>query len=185
MAQTNKIYKGMFILFRNEPHVVLDNVFSTQGRVSAFNKTRLKSLISGKVINQVFKASESVEEVEVTSKTMQFLYVDGEVAYFMDPGTYEQISVSLENIDGKDSYLHPDAKYVMMFYDENPIMVKLPPAITLEVIETSSAVKGNTSGNATKEAKLETGAMVQVPLFISQGDKVVVNTETKNYIEKA
>lgn len=182
---TNRVSRGMFILFRGEPHVVLDNVFSTQGRVSAFNKTKLKSLISGKVISQVFKASENVEEVEVVSKTMQFIYVDGELAYFMDPETYEQIPVSLENIDHKDSYLHPDAKYVMMFYDDDPIMVKLPPAITLEVTETTGAVKGNTSGNATKEAKLETGVKVQVPLFISQNDKIVVNTETGSYIQKA
>jgi len=174
----------MYIEFKGEPHVVIEHLFTTQGRVSAFNKVKLKSLISGKVIAHVFKATEKVEELVVESRTMQFIYVDGEEAYFMDPKTFEQISIPLGSIDKGGDYLHAEAKYVTMFYEDAPISVGLPPSIALEVVDTTDAVKGNTSGGATKVAKLETGVEIQVPLFIKVGNKVVVNTESGSYIEK-
>ena len=185
MALTSNLRRGMYIKYRGEPHIILEHLFTTQGRVSAFNKVKIKSLITGKVLNETFKSNQKVEEIDVEMKTMQFIYVDGKGAYFMDPNTFEQISVSLSLIEGGKSYLHEDAKYVMVFYEGNVINVKLPPSITLKVADTTNAVKGNTTSGATKSAKLETGLEVQVPLFINVGDKVVINTETGSYIEKA
>lgn len=185
VAQTSDIRKGMYILFRDEPHVVLERIMTSQGRVSAFKKTKLKSLVTGRVLDQTFKSTDKVEEIEVTTKTMQYIYLDGDTAYFMDPQTFEQIPVSLELIDGGAGYLHPDAKYVMMFYEGKPLSVNLPPSIVLEISETTSAVKGNTATGATKNAKVETGYELRVPLFLSEGDKIVINTATGQYVEKS
>lgn len=184
MAMTSNIKRGMFIKFKDEPHIVLEQLFTTQGRVSAFNKTKLKSLTTGKVISQVFKSSDKVEEIDVESRSMQFLYVDGDSAVFMDPQSFEQVFIPLENVPGGTDYLHPEAKYVTQFYEEEPISVKLPASITLEVTKTTGAVKGNTAQAATKDAELETGLKVQVPLFINEGESVVINTDTGSYIEK-
>ncbi|MBD3280969.1 elongation factor P [Candidatus Dojkabacteria bacterium] len=185
MTMTSNINKGMYVLYKGEPHIVLERQMTSQGRVSAFKKTKLKSLVTGKVLDQTFKSTDKVEEIEVETKTMQFIYVDGDSAYFMDPNTFEQIPVSLELVDGRTSYLHPDAKYVMMFYGGRPLVVNLPPSITLEVAKTTGAVKGNTATGANKAATVETGYELQVPLFIAEGDKIVINTETGEYIEKA
>lgn len=182
---TSNINKGMYILFKGEPHIVLDRLFTTQGRVAAFNKTKLKSLITGKVLGQTFKSTDKVEEIQIDTKTMQFLYVDGENAIFMDPQTFEQISLPVVGIPEGRSYLHSDAKYVMMIYDGNPISVQLPKSIKLEVVNTTSAVAGNTATGATKDAELETGVTIQVPLFMKIGDKIVVNTDSGSYVSKS
>jgi len=171
-------------MFNKEPHLILEKEFYSPGKGAAFNRTRLKSLKTGKIINQVFKSGEKVEEIEVETKTMQFIYIDGNDAYFMDPETYDQVSVSLDIIDRGTNYLHPDAKYVTVNYEGEVLSVQLPGKIALEVTETSDATKGNTATNATKEAVLETGAKVQVPLFIKQGEKVIINTETNSYVGK-
>ncbi|MBN1332095.1 elongation factor P [Candidatus Dojkabacteria bacterium] len=185
MSLTSNINKGMYILFKGEPHVVLERQMTSQGRVSAFKKTKLKSLVTGRVLDQTFKSTDKVEEIDVETKSMQYIYVDGNEAYFMDPATFEQIPVTLDLIAGGTSYLHPDAKYVMMFYDGSPLAVNLPPSITLEITKTTGAVKGNTATGATKNATVETGYQLQVPLFISEGDKVSINTSTGEYTEKA
>jgi elongation factor P len=185
MSLTSNISKGMYILYKGEPHIVLERQMTSQGRVAAFKKTKLKSLVSGKVLDQTFKSTDKVEEIEVQTKSMQFIYVDGNEAYFMDPISFEQIPVSLDLIDGGTSYLHPDAKYVMMFYDGSPLAVNLPPSITLKVTKTTGAVKGNTATGATKAATVETGYELQVPLFVVEGDNLVINTSTGDYVEKA
>ncbi len=184
MSLTSTLKRGMYIKYKEEPYLIIEHLFTTQGRVSAFNKVKMKSLITGKVISENFKSNQKVEEIDVTMRTMQFLYIDGKGAYFMDPSNFEQISVSLNIIEGGSSYLHEEGKYVMVFYEDNVINVKLPPSIKLKVIETTDAVKGNTTSGATKLAKLETGLELQVPLFIKKEDEVIVNTQTGEYIEK-
>lgn len=185
MGFTSNIVKGMYIFYNNEPHLVIEKEFYSPGKGAAFNRTRLKSLKTGKIIAHVFKSNEKVDEIDVETKTMQFLYVDGNDAVLMDPQTYEQISVSLDLIDHGTDYLHPDAKYVTVNYEGEVLSVQLPAKITLEIVDTTSATKGNTATNATKEAKLETGAVTQVPLFIKQGEKVVISTEAGTYFSKA
>ena len=185
MGFTNNIVKGMFILYNKEPHLVVDRVFYSPGKGAAFNRTRLESLKTGKIVSQTFKSNEKVEEIDVETKTMQFIYVDENNAFFMDPQTYEQISVSLDVIDHGTNYLHTDAKYVTINYEGEVLSVQLPGKIILQITETSDASRGNTATNATKEAVLETGAKVQVPLFIRQGEKVIVNTESSTYVGKA
>jgi len=184
MGFTTNIAKGMYVMFNNEPYIIVEKEFYSPGKGAAFNRTKLKNLKTGKIISQVFKSGEKVDEINVETKTMQFIYVDGNEAYFMDPTTYEQVSVSIDSIAHGADYLHTDAKYVTISYEGEVLEVQLPAKITLTVTETSSATRGNTATNATKEAIMETGAKVQLPLFINVGDKVTMNTETGTYVRK-
>lgn len=174
----------MIINFNNEPHVVIEKEFYSPGKGGAFTRTKIKNIKTGKILNQVFKSGEKLDELDIETKTMQYLYADENEAYFMDPVTFDQLSVSLGMIDGGMDWLHADGKYIIIIYEGQAISVQLPAKIALQVTETSDAVKGNTSGNATKEAILETGAKVYVPLFIKQNDKVIINTETSQYVSK-
>ena len=183
---TSDVKKGMVILMNNEPTLILDREFYKPGKGGAFNRLKLKGLISGRIVNKTIRSGESVEEVDVSTRSVSFSYSDDDTAYFLDSETFEMVPISLDSIDGKTDFLIEDGKYTAMFYEEKPISLTLPAKVTLEVIEAASGGdKGNTSGNPTKEAKLETGAIVHVPLFVNVGEKIIVNTDTKTYVSKA
>ena len=184
MAFTSEITRGMIISFNNAPHVVIEKEFYSPGKGGSFTRTKLKNIKTGKIENHVFKSGDKLDQLDIETKTMQYLYVDEKDAYFMDPESFDQLTIPLEMIDGGTDWLHTEAKYIVIIFEGLAISVQLPSKITLVVNETSDAVKGNTSGNATKEAILETGAKVYVPLFIKQTDKVVINTETRLYVSK-
>lgn len=184
MADTTELRRGMIIRYNNEPHILVEKEFRSMGKGAAFNRVKLKNIKTGKFVNQVFKSGEKVEELDVTTMNMQYLYADGTNGYFMNPLNYEQISVSLDLIPGGTDYLHADAKYIMSVFEDKVIYVQMPPKIALIVTETADAVKGNTATNASKEAVLETGVKIQVPLFIKTGDKIIVNTDTGTYFSK-
>ena len=184
MAFTSEITRGMIINFNNEPHVLIAKEFYSPGKGGAFTRTKLKNIKTGKILNHVFKSGEKLDQLDIETKTMQFLYADENDSYFMDPETFEQLTISLDMIDGGTDFLHTEGKYIIIIYEGEAISVQMPAKIALIVNETSDAVKGNTSGNATKEAILETGAKVYVPLFIKTGERVVINTETRQYVSK-
>jgi elongation factor P len=184
MAFTSELRRGMIISYNNEPHLLIEKEFYSPGKGGAFTRTKLKNVKTGKIVNNVFKSGEKVDELDITTKTMQFLYADEVEANFMDPETFEQISVDLERVDHGTAFLHTEAKYILIIFEDEAISVQLPSKLALLVTETGDAVKGNTSGNATKEAILETGYKAFVPLFIKQGEKVVINTETGAYVSK-
>ncbi len=184
MALTSEITRGMIILYNNEPHIVIEKEFYSPGKGGSFTRTKFKNIKTGKIFTQTIKTGEKLEQLEIETKTMQYLYADEKEAYFMDPISFDQLTIPLDMIDGGADYLHPDAKYIVILYEDQAISVQLPSKIALVVTETSDAVKGNTSGNATKEAIVETGAKVYVPLFIKTGDKVIINTETRLYYSK-
>jgi len=185
MSATSELYRGMIIEFNNEPHILIEKEFRAMGKGSAFNRVKLKSIKSGKFVNHVYKSGEKVEELDVSTTNMQFLYADSENAYFMNPETYDQSTVSLDIIPGGTDYLQTEAKYVMSFYEDQVIYVQLPGKIALTIIEAPDAVKGDTANNATKEVTMETGLKVKVPLFIKNGEKILINTETNEYYSKA
>jgi elongation factor P len=184
MGFTNELKRGIIIDFNKEPHLLIEKEFYSPGKGAAFTRTKLKNVKTGKIINQVFKSGEKVDELDIETKTMQFLYADDTHGYFMDPETFDQLSVALDMIDGGTSFLHTAGKYILICYEGDAISVQLPSKLGLEVVETSEANKGNTSGNATKDAILETGYKAQVPLFIKQGERVIINTETGTYVSK-
>ncbi len=186
MAFTTDIRKGMVIMYNNEPTLVLNREFYKPGKGGAFNRTKLKGLKSGKIVSQTFKTTESVEEVEVENRSVLFSYNDAENAYFLNQETFDMVSVPLDMIDGGVNYLMPEAKYVLMTFEDLPISIQLPAKLTLTVTDTASGGdRGNTSANPMKEAKLETGMSVSVPLFVNTGDKIIVSTESGSYVSKA
>jgi len=182
---TMDIVLGMYVKYEGQPHVVIDKEFYSPAKGASFIKAKLKNLYTGKIVSTVYKGSEHPEEINVETRTMQFLYHDGKDAHFMDPNTFEQISFAVENIPYGTDYLHVDGKYIATIYEEKVIGMQIPVKMTLEVTETSDAVKGNTATNATKDAILETGAKVQVPLFIKSGDRIIINTDDRSYVGKA
>lgn len=184
MALTDKIVRDMIIMYSGQPHLVVEREFYKPGKGGAYNRTKLKNLRSGKVISQTFKTTEKVEELDITTRSMNYLYLDGDSAYFMDPNSFEQISISTNSIPGGTDYLKEGEDYIVVSYEGEILSVKLPPKIVFEVTETAGADRGNTSGNATKDATLDTGLSIQVPLFIKNGDRVIVNTEFGEYVSK-
>lgn len=185
MAGTTEVRRGMIILYNNEPHIIIEKEFYSPGKGGAFNRVKLKSIRSGKILSQTFKSGEKLEELEISTSTMQFLYVDGDIAYFMNPESFDQVGINLDLIPGSTDFLHTEAKYIVTSYDGEPIYVQMPPKISLVITETPDAVKGDSVSNATKEAILETGVKINVPLFIKTGEKIVVNTEDYTYFSKA
>jgi elongation factor P len=184
MATTNDIYKGMIINYNNEPHVVVEKEFYKPGKGGSFTKTKMQNIRTTKYVNIVYKSGEKIDELEVQTKSMQFMYLEGTRAYFMDPQTFEQIDIPLESVPGGTDYLHESGNYIMTFYEGTVIYVQVPAKLTLNVTETPDAVKGDTATNAYKDAILETGVKVQVPLFIKNGDRIIINTETNSYYSK-
>lgn len=185
MAQTDSIKKNMFIMFNNEPYFITDAEFYSPGKGSAFTRVKMKNLNTNRVIPFTFKSGERVEELDVNFRTMQYLYSDEKTSTFMDPNSYEQFTLSNDLLSNYLKYMKAGSEYILIIYNEQPISIKFPAQVILEVTETSSAVKGNTSNSATKEATLETGGTVQVPLFIDIGTKVKIDPEYGTYMGRA
>jgi elongation factor P len=185
MAQTDQIHKNMFIMYNNEPYFITDAEFYSPGKGSAFTRVKMKNLNTSRVIPFTFKSGERVEELDVMFKTMQYLFADDKNATFMDPDTYEQYSISLAIIDTFINYMKAGSDYILIIYDNAPISIKFPPQVILEITETASAVKGNTSNSATKDAVVETGATIQVPMFLDVGQRIKVDPNTGYYMGKA
>jgi elongation factor P len=177
--------KGMFVEFKNEPHQIVEFQHVNPGKGSAFVRSRLKSLKTGRVQEFTYKAGESVEEVLISTREMQYLYKDGENFMFMDNENYEQYSVSAAVMGEYGEYLKENQTYQIMILDETAVGVRFPKKVRLQVVETEDAVKGDTVSGAMKDAKLETGAHVKVPLFIKEGELISVDPESGTYVERA
>ncbi len=179
------IRKGMYILFKNEPYQVTKTDFTSPGKGSAFMRVKMRSVKNGNTQEFTYKSSESVEEIDVSNREMQFLYADDTEAVFMDQRDFEQISVPIALVEEDVLLLTPDATAYVVIYEEKAIGIKLQPKVILTVKYAEDAVAGNTVGNARKEAELETGMKLLVPLFVKTGDKIIVDTETHLYVSRA
>lgn len=184
MLAANQVRKGSVILFNNEPALILDHNIAKYGRAGAHNRTKIKGLKTGKIYNYDFYGNDKAEEVEVSSRNLQFLYNDEEKAYFMDQENYEQSEVAIENIPGEKTYLKEGINYIGMFYEGQVISIQLPKKIAFEVTEAMDTTKGDTSGNALKEVTLENGSVFKVPMFIKKGDVILINTDNEEYAGK-
>lgn len=185
IIKAGSIRKGMYILFKNEPALVTKTDFMSPGKGSAFMRAKFKNLKTGKVQEFTHKSTESVEEIEISSIQMQYLYEDGTDLVFMNPDTYDQVEVPNHLIGEKVQLLIPESKVYIITYDDKPIGVSFPQKITLKVVYAEEAVAGNTMGTAKKEIKLETGLVVLAPIFIKQGESVVIDTETLTFVSRA
>jgi elongation factor P len=148
------------------------------GKGGAFVRTKLKNLMTGAVVDRTFRAGEKVERVTTETREMQFLYRDGDDLHLMDNTTYDQMSVPAASVDN-DDLLAPNAQVTVLFVRDRPIRTDLPTFVELEVVRTDPGVKGDTVSNVTKPAELETGATVDVPLFVNEGDRLKIDTRTR------
>ena len=184
MIRAGAISKGMFLLIKDEPHVVVEREFVNPGKGSAFVRLKLKSLVTGQVLKQVNKNQENLEDINVEAREVQFLYADAELFHFMDLETYEQFAMPIEGHEEKRLFILEGETIQVSFWDEKPIDILLPYKVVLKVTEAREGLKGDTVSGATKPVTLETGLVVKVPLFIKEGDKILVNSETREYVER-
>ncbi len=176
---------GTAIQVKGEPYVITSSSFSKQARGGGVMKTTVKNLLTGNTIPMTFQGSEKIEPAEVGFTRAQFLYHQGDEYFFMDSETYEQFSFSKDDLGSQANYLLDGSDVDIQNFDGRPINVQLPPKVNLKVIETSPAVRGDTAqGKVTKPAKVETGVMISVPIFVKEGDTIRINTETGEYCER-
>jgi elongation factor P len=184
MISTAQMKRGMYIIFHEEPHMVVDITFVSPGKGSAFYKTKLKSLYTGRVVEYTYKSGEKIEEVLVETHEAEYSYFDGSNYVFIEPRTFEQYAV-VEDIIGSDKvYLKAGLLYRIKFFEEKPVGVTLPKSIICTVVEAENSVKGDTATSAMKNAVLDTGAKVMVPLFVKVGEEISISTETGSYLSR-
>lgn len=183
--EPSKVRPGTKLVIEGDVYIVTDYAHTKPGKGQAFVKCKIKNLKDGRVLERTWKIGEMLEKADFEKKTCQYLYDDEDGYHFMDLSSYEQFSLSAEDLGIATDFLQNEMEVVGSFFEGNPIGVELPPKVTLEVTDTIEAVKGNTATQITKDAELENGLVVQVPPFIKNGDKIVVSTETGEYVERA
>ncbi|MCH8534105.1 MAG: elongation factor P [Flavobacteriaceae bacterium] len=185
MATTSDIRNGLCIKYNHDIYKVIEFLHVKPGKGPAFVRTKLKSVTSGKVVENTFSAGHKIDEVRVETHKFQFLYQEGEFYHFMNTEDYTQIRLIEAALDRPDLMKEGEVVTVIINTEDNaPLSVEMPANVILEVTHTEPGVKGNTATNATKPATVETGASVNVPLFINEGDKIKVETEKGTYKER-
>ena len=184
MYQPTDLKKGVVCQIDGKPYRVIDYGQKVMGRGGSIVNVKLKNLIDGSVIPKTFKGQDKIETAEVSNKTVQYLYSDGDTYYFMDPETFEQFELSSDTVDDAKSYLKEGDSLTLQFFGERIINVELPKNLFLEVTYTEDVVKGDTTSSVLKDATLETGLTVKVPSFIKTGDVISVDTSTGEYRER-
>ncbi|WP_309608631.1 elongation factor P [Flavobacterium sp.] len=185
MASTSDIRNGLCIKFNHDIYKIIEFLHVKPGKGPAFVRTKLKSLTNGKVLDNTFSAGHKIEEVRVETHTYQYLYSEGDQFHFMNNDSFEQITLDKKILDAPD--LLKEGTNVMVQVNTEtdlPLSVDMPASIVLEVTYAEPGVKGNTATNATKSATVETGASVNVPLFINEGDKIKIDTASGSYMER-
>ena len=184
MIKASDIAKGTFVLINNQPHMCVEREYVNPGKGSAFVRLRLKNIKSGMVLRQTNKVQDNLEDVSVEFREVQYLYEDAEHFVFMDTKSYEQFSIPRKGEEEKRDFLKDGENYQIVFWEQTPIDIKLPTKMVFTVTEAEKAERGDTVSGATKVVTCETGLKVKVPLFIKQGDRLLINTETREYQER-
>lgn len=185
MPAANDIRRGQVIKFNGEPHLVMETQHRTPGNLRAFVQIKMRNLRYGKALDQRFASTDTIEVLPTERKTLEFSYADRDTYAFMDPDTFEQTELSEQTLGEVKNYLTTGGKVDVLFVEERPLSVDLPTTVTLKVIESADGVKGDTASNVQKPAKLETGLVVQVPLFIKEGELIKVSTIDGSYLGRA
>lgn len=186
MLGMNDLKIGTTFAMEGEPYIVLTTQHVQMGRGSAVLRTKVKHLVSGNVYEKTFKHGDKFEDVDLTRRKASYLYTDEEGVHFMDGESYDQFALEKEVLGDQTVYLKEGETYDIVLFDGKPVLAELPKKVTLDVTETVPGVKGDTAqGSVTKPATVETGYELQVPLFVKQGDRIVINTETGEYVERA
>lgn len=182
---TNEFKSGLKVMLDNDPCSILENEFVKPGKGQAFNRVKLRNLRTGRVLERTFKSGDSLPGADIVEVEMEYLYNDGEAWHFMVPENYEQHVLSSALVGDSAKWLQVQDVCIVMLWNGAPISIVPPNFITVKVTETEPAVKGDTVSGATKAATLETGAVIRVPLFVSEGDLLKVDTRTGDYVSRA
>lgn len=185
MLNLSDIKAGKNILWEDQPYLVLSHEHSKTGRAGAVLRTKLRNLLTGAVLDKTFQGSEKVDEADMSKTKAQYLYKEGNDYYFMDNESYEQFFFSKDMLLNAPDYLIEGTEVTVLNFNGNPVNIELPIKVTLTVVEAPPGIKGDTAGTGGKVVTLETGLKVSAPLFINEGDKLIINTEKGEYVSRA
>lgn len=181
---TSEFRSGLKIIMDGDPCVIVENEFVKPGKGQAFSRVRIKNLKTGKTIDRTFKSGESVQAADVHDTDMQYLYSDGEFWHFMVPDTFEQYAADRNAVAEARDWLLEQETCQVTLWDNVPLLVAPPNFVELEIVETDPGVRGDTASGGVKPAKLATGAVVRVPLFVEQGEVIRVDTRSREYVSR-
>jgi len=184
MLSITDLKTGTKITLENEPYIVLSYSHAKMGRGGAVVKTKLKNLKNGAVIDKTFQGADKIEEADLSNKSATYLYSDSSAAFFMDSATFDQFEIPLEKISDSKKYLIENSNIDILYYNNEPINIELPIKMAFTVISAPPGVRGNSAGTVTNKVTIETGATVDAPLFVKEGDKIVVDTRDGSYVER-
>ncbi len=176
---------GRVIKLNGEPYIIIKTDHHKMGRGGAVLKIKCRNLINGNVLERTYQGTEKAEEAETETKKANFMYKDKEQAYFMDNASYEQFDLPLEEIGDAAMFLKDGTDVDVLYFEGKPVSVSLPIKMDLKVVSAPPGVKGNSAGNVNKQVELETGAKINVPMFINEGDVIRINTDSGEYVERA
>ncbi len=185
MPNANEIRRGQVIKYNGTPHLVLETVHRTPGNLRAFVQIKMRNLQYGKSLDQRFASSDSLEVMQTERKTLEFSYIAGDTFAFMDPESYETIELGADLVGDYKNYLTPNGTVEVLYVDGNPITIDLPSSVVLKVVESPEGLKGDTASNVQKPATMDTGLVVQVPLFIKEGEMLKISTADGSYMGRA
>ena len=184
MFSTADFRKGLKIELEAKPFVIVDFLHVKPGKGGAFVRTKLKNMETGQVLEKTFRSGEKVDRPDLLEREMQYLYQDAEGYCFMDNNNYEQIFIDQEHLGDSTDFLKENTDVKVLFFNNKPIGIELPIFVQLQIKQTEPGVRGDSATGATKPATLETGVVIQVPLFINEGDSVKIDTRTGDYVER-
>lgn len=182
---TNEIRGGMKVMIDNDPCVIIDNEFVKPGKGQAFNRIKFRNLKTGRVIERTWKSGDTIPTADVVDVEAQYLYNDGSAYHFMVNDTFEQFSMDSDHVADAKLWLKEQSECMLTLFNGNPLGVTAPNFVVLKIVETDPGVRGDTSGGGGKPAKLETGAVVRVPLFVQEGELIRVDTRTGEYMSRS
>ncbi len=182
MIYASDFRKGITFEINGEPHVVLDFQHVKPGKGAAFVRTKYKNILTGATREEAFSPEDKFPKAHIETRRMQYLYNDGDLYYFMDPETYDQVPLPFDQVEDAIKFMRENDEATIKFYKGNAFLVEADNFVNLKVIETEPGVKGNTATNVTKAATVETGAVVQVPIFIEEGEVIQIDTRSGEYL---
>ncbi len=184
MASTSDLRKNLKILVDNEPYVIVEAQFVKPGKGTAFTKCKIKNLITGSVLERTWRSGESVDLADTENRRMEYLYAEGDHFVFMDQETYDQVHIEKEILGDDAQWLIDNLPVEVLFFNGRPVGVELPTFVELQITHCEPGVRGDTATGASKPATLSTGAVVQVPLFVNEGEWLKIDTRTGEYVER-
>ena len=184
MYSPSNFRRGLKIEFKGEPYIIVEFLHENPGKGGAFIRTKIKNMITGRVLDETFRPQDKIGRPDLEEKNMQYLYKDRDGFHFMDNDTYEQVMLSEDQVSEYSDFLQENLNIGILYFNGKPIGLELPLTVELAVVQTDPGFKGDTASGGSKPATLETGLLVQVPFFINEGDVLKIDTRTGEYMER-